>query len=277
MLEIGKAHKLKVIKTNGDLLTLDAEEHGLLEVINNDLVLKYKEGDVIDIFLYNDNDRKLIGTIGKAYADVGEFAKLKVVSNTKIGSFLDWGIEKDLLCPFSEQKQELVVNHFYTFYVYLDELTDRAVATMKFEKFILDEAPELEEMQNVEVIILNKSQLGYNAVVENKYAGLFYDNEVFTELKPGQKLNAIVKKIRDDNKIDLRLFKNDYSDISNFEKMLLEYLEDNNGIMKITDESDPELIYKTFGISKKNFKKALGALYKKELVNLETYHVELKK
>lgn len=275
MLEIGKTHKLKITKVNGDILTLDAGNDQELEVLNDDLVLKYAVGEELDIFIYSDNDQKLVGTIGKAFASVGEFARLQVVANTAVGSFLDWGIEKDLFCPFKEQKIELTVNHYYVFYIYLDELTNRLAATTKYDKFLLDEVPELEEMQNVEVMILNKSQLGYNAAVANKYSGLLYDNEVFTVLKPGQKLNAIVKKIREDNKIDLRLFKNDYSDISEFEQMIIDYLEKNNGIMNINDESEPELIYRTFGISKKNFKKALGALYKKSVIDLKTTEVRL--
>jgi predicted RNA-binding protein (virulence factor B family) len=276
MIHIGKVNKLKVIRTNGENITFDAEEYGEIEALNNDFVLKYNEGDVVNVFIYPDGEN-LKACIGEAYANANEFVKLKVVSNTKIGTFFDWGIDKDIFCPFKEQKTELEVNHYYLVYIYLDEETNRLAASTKIEKFILDETPNIQENQSVNIFILNKSQLGYNAIVENKYRGLLYNNEVFAELKPGQKLTAIVRKIREDNKIDLRLFKNDYGDISNFEEQIIDYLKSHDGKMSINDESDPEIIYKAFGISKKNFKKALGALYRKEIIDLKDTNVKLLK
>ncbi|MBN2777310.1 MAG: GntR family transcriptional regulator [Bacteroidales bacterium] len=278
MIEPGKTHNLEIIKTEGNTLTFNAIELGLIEVENNDLVLKYKVGDKEDVFLYYDNDNKIYGFLGRPIAEVGEFAQLKLISNTSIGSFFDWGIDKDLFCPFAEQKNKPEINKYYVVYIYIDPLTNRAVASMKYEKFFSEEKPELTEGQSVNTMILNKSQLGYNAVVNNKYQGLFYENETFKELKPGSKIQAIVHKIREDNKIDLRIFKNDASDISEFENMILEYIKNNNGRMSINDDSAPELIYKTFGISKKNFKKALGSLYRKEIIDLsDTTIILLKK
>ena len=136
---------------------------------------------------------------------------------------------------------------------------------------------KITEGQQVNIFVLNQSILGFNAIVENKYLGLLYKNEIFTDLQPGQKLPAIVKKIRDDNKIDLRLFKNDFQDITTFEQMIMDYLEAHNGSMHINDESEPEVIYKTFGISKKNFKKALGGLYKLGKIDLKDTAVKLLK
>lgn len=274
MVQIGKHNSLKIIRVNNDQIILDAGEFGEVEAINNDLVLKYSEGQTVNVFLYTDVDG-VKACIGEAYASVGEFAKLMVVANTKIGTFFDWGIDKDLFCPFKEQKTEMEVGHYYLVYVYLDEATNRIAASTRIDKFISEEKPELEEQQPVGIMIINKSQFGYNAIVENKYRGLLYDNEVFVELKSGQKLNAIIKKIREDNKIDLRLYRNDHNDISNFEKMIIDYLQAHNGKMSINDESDPELIYKVFGISKKNFKKALGALFRKEIIDLKDTDVKL--
>ncbi|MDD2386579.1 MAG: S1-like domain-containing RNA-binding protein [Bacteroidales bacterium] len=268
MIEPGKTYKLKIIKIEGDKLYCDAQNLGIVEVVNNDLVLKFSIADQTTVFLYYDNENKLCGFHGRPYAEAGEFARLKVVANTNIGSFLDWGMDKDLFCPFAEQKQTPEFGKYYIVYIYIDPLTMRTVASMKYEKFLSSEPTNLEEGQSVEALILNKSQLGYNAVVNNQFQGLFYDNEVFTNLKPGTKLNAIVHKVRDDNKLDLRLFKNDASDISEFESKIISYMQENNGHMNINDDSAPELIYKTFGISKKNFKKALGSLYKKEIIDL---------
>jgi len=269
MPEAGKSQSLKVTKVNGDIITFDAGEFGEIEVINNDLILKFKEGQSADVFLLPDTNGTVKGFLGKALVNAGEFARLKVVSNTQFGTFFDMGLEKDLFCPFAEQKTEMEINFYYTVYVYIDSETNRLVASTKIDKFISDEKPELLESQSVEIFILNKSQLGYNAVVANKYHGLLYDNEVFSELKPGHKVNAIIKKIREDNKIDLRLYKNDHSDIEEFENMILEYMKAHDGQMHLNDESEPEEIYKVFGISKKNFKKALGGLYRKGTIDLK--------
>lgn len=268
MIEPGKTYKLKIIKTEGDKLYFDAESLGIVQVANNDLVLKYNVGDEAKVFLYYDNEHELFGFLGHPYAEVEEFARLKVVANTGIGTFFDWGMDKDLFCPFAEQKQKPELGKYYVVYIYIDPITMRTVASMKYEKYLSDEPANLKEGQSVNAMILNKSQLGYNAVVNNQFQGLFYDNEVFEILKPGTRLNAIVHKIRDDNKLDLRLFKNDASDISEFESQIIKYMEENNGRMNVNDDSAPELIYKVFGISKKNFKKALGSLYKKEIVDL---------
>lgn len=275
MIQPGKNCQLTITEVNGDILTVDAGEYGNLQITNNDLVLKYKTGQIIDVFLYPDLDEGLKGFLGRAFAQTEEFVRLRVVANTKFGSFLDLGLEKDILCPFSEQKLSMELNHYYLVYIYIDELTNRLAASAKIDKFISTDAPELTEGDNVEIVILNKSPLGYNAVVANKYSGLLYDNEIFSELRPGQKTNAIIKKIREDNKIDLRLFRNDNHDINNFEKLIIDYLNAHDGKMHINDESEPEEIYKVFGISKKNFKKALGALYRKEIIDLKDTDVKL--
>ncbi len=275
MLQIWKTHQLEIIKVKGDKFIVNAEEHGEIEVLNNDLVFQFKPGDKTDIFLHTDTENNIVGTHGKPIAEPGEFAYLKLVSNSSIGSFLDWGLEKDLFCPFREQKQEMKVNHYYLVYIYIDHETNRAVASTKYERFLSSEEHDLIEGQKVNAMILNKSQLGYNAVVNNKYQGLFYKNEVFSELKPGKKITAIIKNVREDFKLDLRLFKNDGSDIEKFEEMIISYLQNHDNKMHINDDSEPELIYHTFGISKKNFKKALGGLYKKGLVDLSTNAVKL--
>jgi len=275
MPEVGKNNSLKVIKVNGDLITVDAGEYGELNLINNDLILKYTVGQYTEVFLLPDSENTIKGFLGNSYVNAEEFARLKVIANTKYGSFFDMGIEKDLFCPFAEQKKPLEVNSYYFVYVYIDEITNRLTASTRIEKFISQEKPDLTEKQSVSIVILNKSQLGYNAIVENKYSGLLYDNEVFKELKAGQKYNAIVRKIREDNKIDLRLYKNDHNDISQFETMILKYLNSHEGKMSLNDESDPQDIYDVFEISKKNFKKALGALYRKGLIDLKDKNVKL--
>ena len=276
MLEIWKSHELKVVGTNGDKLLFDAAEHGQLEVENIDLVKIYEVGETESIFLYMGPEGKVCGCMGSPFVGIGEFGYLTCVANTKYGSFLDWGIEKDLFCPFKEQKVDLKVDEDYIVYVYLDEDTNRAVASTKYEKYI-DESqrPQVEENQKVHAMVARRTSLGYNLIVENKYPGILYSNEVFTELHSGDEVDVIVKKVRDDNKLDLRMFRNDHEDIDNFENKILAYLKKHKGEMKICDNSSPELIYKTFGISKKNFKKALGAWYRKRLVEISDNGVKL--
>ena len=252
MLEIWKSHELKVVGTNDDKLLFDAAEHGTLEVENIDLVKTYEIGETESIFLYMGPDGKVHGCMGSPFVGIGEFGSLTCVANTKYGSFLDWGIEKDLFCPFKEQKVDLKVDEDYIVYVYLDEDTNRAVASTKYEKYIDEsERPQVDENQKVHALVTRRTSLGYNLIVENKYLGILYANEVFTELHSGDEVDVIVKKVRDDNKLDLRMFRNDHEDIGNFENKILAYLKKHKGEMNICDSSSPELIYKTFGISKK--------------------------
>ena len=274
MIELGKTNKLRVLATYGNTIVFDAEEYGEIEAENNDFILEYKTGDFVNVFLYPEGEN-INACIGEAYANLEEFAYLQVVANTKIGSFFDWGIDKDLFCPFMEQKNKLEENLYYVVYIYLDTETNRIAASTKIDNFISQEIPQLEVGQEINGLITKKSPAGYNVIVENKYLGLLYENEVFTELENGQRITAIVKKIREDNKIDLRLHKNDHTDISNFENQIVEYLKKRNGQMTITDDTKPEIIYKTFGISKKNFKKAIGALYRKKIINLDNGIVKL--
>ncbi len=276
MLRIWKTHNLKVVSSNENKIIVDAQEHGHIEIENNDLVYTYKEGQEIDVFLYYDKDKNVTGYHGSPLAEPNQFAYLKLVSNSKVGAFFDWGMDKDLFCPFAEQKTRLEPNKYYLVYIYIDEITQRVLASTKISKFISPEIDEdITEAQQVKALIINKTPLGYNAVVENKYQGLIYKNEVFKPLEVGTTINAIIHKIRENNKIDLRVFKNDGKDIAEFEKKIIDYLEQHNGSMLINDDSKPEVIYKTFGISKKNFKKALGGLYKKGIVDLSTKKVKL--
>lgn len=276
MLELWKSHNLQVVAIDNEKLFFDAQEHGRLEVENIDLVKTYAVGENENIFLYLDSNKQVRGCMGTPFVNIGEFGSLTCVATTKIGAFLDWGIEKDLFCPFKEQKTDMKVDQSYIVYVYIDEATNRAVASTKYTKFIDEKnRPQVEEQQKVTALVTRRTSLGYNLIVENKYAGILYENEVFSVLHSGDVVDVIVKKIRDDNKLDLRMFKNDASDIHKFENQILAYLRKHNGIMHISDNSDPEVIYKAFGISKKNFKKALGGLYRKELVDIVYEGVKL--
>lgn len=276
MVEAWKSQILRIVKVEDEKLFFDAEQFGEVEVQNTDLVMKYEVGQTEMVYLYYDSNGQIAGCLGEPLANIGEFAYLTCVANTKYGSFLDWGIDKDLFCPFKEQKEDLVRDESYVVYIYVDEDTNRAVASTKFNKFLhSDERPQLEEQQKVKALVARRTNLGFNLIVENKYVGILYSNEVFCDLQIGDQIDVIVKKIRDDNKLDLRMYRNDHNDISNFEKKIIDYLKKHKGEMSICDNSEPEIIYDAFGISKKNFKKALGALYKKKIVELNDNCVKL--
>ena len=272
---LGKNVKLKIAEVKADIIIFETEDFGEIQAENNDLIIKYKKDQEVEVFIYPENENTVKAFIGSAYAQVNEFARLKVVAITQHGVFMDFGLEKDIFCPFAEQKTKMEINKYYTVFIYFDNIKNWLVASANIEKFLSEQVPDLAENDEVSIIIINKSPLGYNAIVENKYQGLLYSNEVFGELKQGETTKAIIKKIREDNKIDLRLFKNDASDISKFEQQIIEYLKKHDGKMNINDKSEPEEIYRTFGISKKNFKKALGALYRKNIIDLKDSLVKL--
>lgn len=268
MIEIGKNQKLKIVNIKDNILVVDACEHGRISVENTELLLQFAVGQEVDIFLMPAGVGVLNGYLGPSLASCNEFARLQVVANTKVGSFFDIGLDKDLFCPFKEQKNDLEIGGYYLVYVYLDVDTNRLVASTRINRFIVDEPPQLVEQQEVTAFVLNKTPLGYSVIVDNKYRGLLYDNEVFGVLESGSVVSAIVHKVRDDRRVDLRLFRNDSSDIARFEVAIVDYLRAHAGTMSINDDTSPEVIYRTFGISKKNFKKALGGLYRKRVVDL---------
>lgn len=272
----GKNLKLKIVDVKNDILYVETPNDGILQTINNDLIIKHKSGDIADFFLMPDGNNKVILLYGKSLAQINEFARLRVNQINTKGTFIDIGLEKDIFCPIEEQNIKLEKNRYYNFYVYLNTKNNYIEASTNIEKFITNDISNLKENQEVDIFVLNQSNIGYNVIVNNQTFGLLYKNEVFGELKSGTKTKAVIKKIRDDNKIDLRLFKNNSDDIQNFETKILEYLERRNGIMDITDESEPEIIYETFGISKKNFKKAIGALYRKGKIELLPHRIKLK-
>lgn len=274
---IGKNVKLKIVDVKNKILFVDTIEYGILKTTNNDLIINYKPGDIADFFMLPDGNNIPILLSGKSNAQVDEFARLRVSKITDAGAFIDIGLDADIFCPKSEQLFELEKNKYYNFYIYLNSNKNKIEASTDINKFISNDISNLKENQEVEIFILNKTNLGYNVIINNKSYGLLYNNEIFGEIKSGIKTKAVIKKIRDDKKIDLRLFKNDSKDILSFEEKILDYLKKCNGSMDITDDSEPEVIYQTFGISKKNFKKAIGGLYRKGLIELQTHKIILKK
>lgn len=275
MAEIGKTNNLRVVKKISIGCYLDGGEHGEILIPRRYVPEDIKVDEYIDVFIYFDSEDRIIATTEEPKIKLGEIAMLKVVSVTHAGAFLDWGLPKDIFVPFKEQKQRMEVDKWYIVALYIDYETNRLAASAKVDKFIDNTPPEYEVGQEVDILIYNKTDLGYSAIVNNAHWGVIYENEVFRHLSCGKQLKAYIKKIRDDEKIDLILQKPGYEKVDDISKSILDKLEKNNGVLWLTDKSAPEEIYGLLGISKKVFKKAIGALYKAKLITLEEKGIRL--
>lgn len=268
MIEIGKFNNLEVVKELEFGVYLDGKEQG--EIL---LPLRYVPydtniGDIISVFIYYDSEDRIIATTEKPLAHVGEFASLKVKAVNRMGAFLDWGLMKDVLLPFSEQKTDAEEGSYQLVYIYVDDKTNRIVASAKLEKFLDNIPAEYEENEQVELIIAGKTDIGYKAIINGLHSGLIYDNEVFTKIWKGKREKGFIKKIREDDKIDVSLQAQGFDAIEGVAKQILDKLKDEGGFIGLNDKSSPERIYTIFGISKKSFKKAIGTLYKKRILKI---------
>ena len=269
MAAIGLMNELEVVKTVDFGIYLDGGPHGEILMPKRYVPEGTKPGDVLNVFIYLDSEDRLIATSETPKAMVGEFVMLKVISVTSVGAFLDWGLPKDLLVPFREQQQRMEAGKSYLVYVYLDDESQRIVATSKLDK-CLDNIPvDYEPGEEVDLIIAGQTNLGYKAIIDNSHWGMIYKNEVFQDLQTGQHVKGFIKAIREDEKIDLSLQKEGYEKIDDISQTILNKLAANKGFLPFTDKTDPEIIKNTFKISKKNFKKAIGTLYKQRLISLE--------
>jgi uncharacterized protein len=275
MVEIGKTNKLKINRKVDFGVYLEGGELGEILMPRKYAPEVFYGGDEIEAFVYYDSEDRLVATTEKPLAKVGEFAFLKCIAVTNVGAFLDWGLAKDLLVPFSEQRQKMVEGHWYVVYVYIDHTTSRIAASAKIDKFLDNLPVEFEQDEEVDLLIYGVSDLGYKAIIDDVSSGILYKNEVFEDLNIGQQLKGYIKKVREDGKIDLQLYKPGREKFDLFEEKIFGFLKENGGAMKYTDNSSPEEIYATFGISKKNFKKAIGGLYKKHAIAIGDNEIRL--
>jgi predicted RNA-binding protein (virulence factor B family) len=230
---------------------------------------KAREGDSLEVFIYFDSEDRVIATMERPLAVVGDFAVLKVVGVTPVGAFLEWGLRKDLLVPFREQRDRMVVGEEYLVYLYVDKTTDRIVASAKWAKFLDRDPACYREGDAVELIIAQRTDLGYRVIVDNAHEALIYHNEIFQPLRVGERVTGYIKCTREDGKIDCVLQRNDgYQQIDRLARGIVEKLEQNGGRLKISDKSAPEEIYALFGCSKKNYKKAVGMLFRQHVVDI---------
>ena len=268
-IRLGEYNLLEVVKEVDFGVYLDGSEDGEILLPTRYVPQGCKPGDVLNVFIYLDMDERLIATTLQPYVKVGEFACLEVAWVNQYGAFLDWGLMKDLFVPFREQNMKMIKGNSYVVHVHLDEDSYRIVASAKIEKFLSKDMPEYTPGDEVEVLIWQKTDLGFKVIVDNKFSGMIFKNEIFTDVRTGMKMHAYIKQVRPDGKIDLELQKGGVKKVEDFADTFWEYIRSNGGSTPLNDKTDADVIYSTFGVSKKTFKKAVGDLYKKRLIVLE--------
>jgi predicted RNA-binding protein (virulence factor B family) len=259
---IGKFNLLNIVAIMDKGAYLDGGDLGEILLPKRDLPETCQIGEKIKVFLYLDSAERLVATTTIPLAQVGEFVSLKVVQVNKIGAFLDWGLPKDLLVPFTQQHSEMEVGKYYLVRVFLDQITNRIAASSKLDKFIDIWPADYQQGDKVNLIIGGKTDLGFKAIVNDLHWGLLYDNEIFQHLRVGKKIPGYIKQVREDGRLDLILTRGSKNKVNDFSEKLLAHIADRGGITPLNDKSAPELIQRTLGVSKKTFKATVGNLLK---------------
>lgn len=276
MAELGKFNTLEIIKETGFGFYLDGGSLGEVLLPFANAPISAEVGDTLQVFIYLDSEDRVIATTQESLGEVGEFVMLKVKQVNKIGAFLDWGLDKDLLVPYSEQRIPLQVGREYLVAIYLDRIHGRITATTKLDRHLDNLPARYSEREEVDIIPVDPTDLGYKVIVNNTHWGVVYKDEMFKKLKRGEKQKGYIKKVREDGKVDIYLNKPGHGKVSDFTSILFEQLQQNDGFMSVTDKSSPETISRLFGVSKKTFKSAVGQLLKKGLINIEATGLRVK-
>ena len=276
MVKIGKFNELEVIKIVEFGLYLDGGEGIQILLPLRYIIGRPKIGDKINVFVYRDSEQRLIATTEHPLIQVGEFAFLEVVQVNQVGAFLEWGLMKNLLVPFREQKTSMESGKRYLVYAYIDNATQRIVASAKIEKFIGNKIAKYRKGSKVDILIYQRTDIGYKVIVDNLFYGMVYHNEIFKAVNIGDKLSAYVKGIRNDNKIDLTLSGYIEDRIYQLTQSIIELLRRNGGRTTLCDSSSPEEIRATLSCSKKDFKKAIGTLLKRNKITIYEDQIVLK-
>ncbi|MBQ9645081.1 MAG: GntR family transcriptional regulator [Prevotella sp.] len=277
MLTIGTYNSLRIVKRVDFGLYLDGGDEGEILLPKRYVTPQMRIGDEIEVFIYLDQDERPVATTERPLVQVGQFAQLEVAWTNQYGAFLKWGPMKDLFCPFREQKQRMEQGKRYIVYVKEDEETHRLMATAKVEKYIEHSTlnAQYKHGDAVDVLIWQKTDLGFKTIVDNRYQGQLYDNQLFQPLRAGDRLTAYVDHVRQDGKIDLTLQPTGRKHTLDFAEVLLRYLHENGGRCDLGDHSPAELISDRFKVSKKAYKKAVGDLYRRRLITISDEGIAL--
>ncbi|HGZ7310012.1 TPA: S1 RNA-binding domain-containing protein [Vibrio parahaemolyticus] len=276
MIKIGQINSLEVIKKADFGVFLDGDDYGSVLLPNKHVPEGTELGDHIEVFLYFDSESQLAATIDKPIAQVGEWGLMKIEGINQTGAFVNWGIkEKDLLIPFSEQRARFTAGQNILVYVYTDKASGRIVGTTKFNKW-LDKTPANYEVnEEVDLIIAERSQLGYKAIANGKHWGMIFPSDVFGKLFIGKKLKGYIKQVREDGKIDLSLQKVGVAKMDDLSSKIIDLLEKKGGFLPLNDKSSPEAIFDAFRTSKGTYKKTIGGLYKQGKIVIEKDGIRL--
>lgn len=276
MIEIGTYNELTAVReTDHGMILHDAEEDDVL-LPNKFKPATLRVGDPIKVFVYTDSEDWPIATTQQPLAIRNQFAYLTVKEISEFGAWMDIGLDKDLLVPFSEQNPKLQTGESYPIYVYVDEATDRMVGSARLRRFLDQEQITVAEGEEVDLFITGWSDLGVKAIINGKHEGLIFKSDVFQSLQAGDRLKGFVKNIREDGKIDLRLQQKGYAKVEPNAEKILQRLRQSGGFLPLHDKSDPDLIRDQLQMSKKTFKKAIGGLYKQQLIALVEGGIKLK-
>lgn len=274
MIKVGELNTLRVLRRVDFGMYLDDGRNGIL-LPNRYIPALLKPGDDISVFLYHDGEDRLIATTEKPIAMLGEIARMKVVSATPHGAFLDWGLPKDLFVPISQQLGKMLPGGEYLVQVVLDEQTGRLAATEKFAHRLSNEHLTVTPLQEVELTVIRRTDIGYLAAINNRHTGVLHFNEIYRDIRAGDKFSGFIKQISPDGKIDVAAGKPGYGRVEGEGGKILQLLKAHNGYLPYHDKSDPDEIYHFFGMSKKTFKMAVGQLYKMRKISLEKSGIKL--
>lgn len=274
VIKVGEYNTLKILRKTDIGFYLDDGGEGIL-LPKRFAPGEAKAGEEIKVFIYHDSDNRLIATTQTPIAVVGDIAKMKVVSITPHGAFLDWGLMKDLFVAKSQQRSFMRVGGEYLVKLYIDEQTGRVAATEKITSQLGNDELTVKEMDVVDLLVYRETELGYEMIINNKHIGLLHFNEAFKKPEPGDKLKGFIKKIRPDNKIDVVLGQPGYKRVEEETEKILRLLKDNNGYLPYHDKSEPDDIYAFFGMSKNTFKMTVGTLYKQQKIVLTKTGIKL--
>lgn len=275
MLLLGQYNDLQILRFTSVGAYLGDEEGNDVLLPNKYLIPEFEIGQKITVFLYLDHDERIVATTEKPFLELNTFAYLKVVETTHIGAFLDWGLIKHIFCPFKEQVAKMEEGKYYLVYLYIDDATQRLVVSAKIKKFLEREHIVVTEGEEVDLLICDQTELGRNVIVNDTYSGLIFNNYITRHLKRGETCKGYILKTREDGKLDISLEKPGYQKVEPASETLLNLLQQNNGVLFLTDKSDPEIIREVAGMSKKTFKQAVGNLYKAKQIKLNSNSIEL--
>ena len=274
-IKLGEYNRLTIVKAVDFGLYLDGGDEGEILLPSRYVPKDCRIGDELDVFIYLDNEERIVATIQKPLAKVGDFAYLEVSWVNEYGAFLHWGPLKDLFCPFREQKMRMEIGESYIVFVYIDRESYRIAASAKIEHYLQKDTPPYTVGTETDLLIWQKTNLGFKVIIDNRYQGLVYEDQIFKRIHTGDRMKGYISQVREDGKLDVTLQPLGYQQARAFSDTLLQYLKNNGGFCDLGDKSDAEDIKRRFQVSKKTFKKAVGDLYKRCLIVLDEQGIRL--